>query len=234
MKRTQMLWGCLVVVLMVIGVIPASAQGEIEDYKIDWCVFENGQRELEKAQEASGGRSVPPGTAAELLLNDIPEPGYYDVSETIMTSGVDSVEQLYVIPAAQVQALQANDTMVRVFIEDRGVDCRTGDPYNVERLWDDKMTMVIYRDANYDISFYRTNGDHIHTTAYWMLIGPFTSGQVIDEYETLGGTLKLVYLHDDYFQMEWYAPDGSMALGIPFTYPESCAAGPVGDPRVCR
>ena len=149
-------------------------------------------------------------------------------------TGVDSLTDLLTMTPEELQNLTVGSRTLLIYIEDRGVDCTTGDPPGVVRLWDDKMTMVIYRNPNYDIAFYRVNGRHIHTTPFWMLVGPFEPGQLIDEHETIGGTLRLYYLHDDYFQMNWYGPDGVLALEIPFTYPEPCVDGAPGAPRVCE
>ncbi len=210
----------------------AGAQGDPEpDFTVDWCVIVNGQLALEGALAELPG--VPADRVAAILRQDIPEPGYYDVTIPVLVGGVSSFADLLRMGPDDWRALQFEERTFVIRVEDRGIDCATGDPYGVVRLWDDRVTMVIYRNANYDLAFYRTNGRHIHTTPFWMLVGPFEQGQLIDEHETIGGTLRLYYLHDDYFQMNWIGPDGALALEIPFTYPEPCVEAPPREVRVC-
>ena len=190
-----------------------SPDGEA-DLKIDWCLVRD-----------QGG----------WLGEQFPEPGTYDVEiPTFEGADFSSLpEDLADITLDDVLDLQTGSTTMRVFVEDRGVDCTTGDALGAVRLWDDKMTMVIYRNPNYDMAFYWPNGRILHTTPYWKLLGPFEPGQLIDEHEILAGTLRLFAAEDGAFLANWYGPDGGLALSIPFTYPEPCVDAPPGAPRVC-
>ncbi len=209
------------------GAVGTLAQGDdpVEDFKIDWCVIVNGQAALSENEALA--------VFAPLLAEQFPEPGYYEVTIPVL-EGEINFDDLRELTPEDLQNLPIGERTLIIYIEDRGVDCTTGDPHGVVRLWDDKMTMVIYRNANYDLAFYRVNGRHIHTTPFWMLVGPFEAGQLVDEHETIGGTLRLYYLEADWFQVNWYGPDGTLALQIPFTYPQPCVDGPPGAPRVCQ
>jgi hypothetical protein len=226
--------GWLVVVILV-GLLAAGAtvlaQGDDQepDFTVDWCVIENGQR-VESAPEIPG---LSADEVATLLQENIPEPGDYDVSIPVLSGGFDSFADLFEMSEDELENLEYTDVQLLIRVVDRGVDCRTGDPLGVERLWDDKVTMVIFRDANYDVSFYWPNGRHIHTTPFWMLVGPYEPGQFIDEELTIGGDLRLYYRSANMFEARWYGPDGTLALVIPFTYPEPCDDTEPGYPRIC-
>ncbi len=215
--------------LIALGAGIAQAQGGEEDtYQIDWCVVWNAQR-------AIAGQDVPSELRPIVDELNALQPGEYEYTVPQIGGSI----RLEALLAGDLSGLTVNQRTIRLEIHDRGVNCVTGDAPGVVRLWDDKHTLVIFRDPNYDVSFYFTNGRPIHTTPYWMLIGPFEAGQLIDEHRTIGGTLRLYYLHDNYFQANWYGPDGALALQIPFTYPQPCPPAngddeSPGAPRICR
>ena len=209
--------GVLIACGLLVGAWPAAAQSGpdgVPDLKLDWCLVQN-----------QGG----------WLRQQFPEPGTYDVTiPTFADADFSSLPaDLAAVSIDAVLGLQTGSTSVNVFIEDRGIDCATGDALGAVRLWDDRLTMVIYRNANYDLAFYWPNGRILHTTPYWKLLGPFEPGQEIDSHEILAGTLRLVYAGDGFFRADWYGPDDGLALSIPFTYPEPCVDAPPNAPRVC-
>ena len=156
---------------------PGWPRNGVPDLKLDWCLVQN-----------QGG----------WLHQQFPEPGTYDVTiPTFEDADFSSLpSDLADVSIDTVLDLQTGSTTVSVFIEDRGIDCTTGDALGAVRLWDDRLTMVIYRNANYDLAFYWPNGRILHTTPYWKLLGPFEPGQEIDSHEILAGTLRLVYAGD--------------------------------------
>jgi hypothetical protein len=212
-------WGwALIVPCLLLGAWKAAAQGGSDaeaDLKIDWCLVQN---------------------QAGWLGEQFPAPGVYEV-EVPTFEGADFSslpDDLAAITLDDVLDLQTGSTRMTVLVHDRGVDCLTGDPPDVVRLWDDKLTMVIYRNANYDMAFYWPNGRILHTTPHWKLLGPFEPGQLIDEHEILAGTLRLFAAGEDgTFLANWYGPEGGLALSIRFTYPEPCVDAPRSAPRVC-
>ncbi len=223
----------IVLALLLAGTGPAVwAQGDPEpDFTVDWCVIVNGQQQLDGL--LADLPFIPADQVTALLRADISEPGVYDVTVPVLVGGVSSFADLFNMGPGGFSSLQFEDRTLVIAVRDSGINCATGDPYGVVRLWDDRVTMVIYRNVNYDMAFYFPNGRHVHTTPFWMLVGPFEANQLIDEHETIGGTLRLYYLYDGFFQMNWYGPDGSLALEIPFTYPEPCVDAPPREARVC-
>lgn len=208
------------------------AQGDPEpDFTVDWCVIVNGRAQLDGLLAEMP--FIPADQVTALLRSSIDEPGVYDVTVPILVGGASSLADLLSLGPGGLSSLQFEERTLVIAVVDRGIDCATGDPYGVVRLWDDRVTMVIYRNVNYDVAYYFPNELYIHTTPFWMLVGPFEANQLLDEHETIGGTLRLYYLHDDFFQMNWYGPDGSLALEIPFTYPEPCVDAPPREARVC-
>lgn len=208
---------CLGVLAVFVTGQLALAQGDVDleaDVTLDWCDVQN--------------TGAPFGWSFS-------EPGLYEFEiPTFQGADFSSLpEDLSEISLEDLLDLQTGSETLVVRVEDRGVNCVTGDRPGVERLWDDKVTAVIFRDPNYDVSFYWPNGFHIHTTPYWKMLGTYQPGQMIDEHEILAGTLRLIFLGEGYYRMDWHGPDGGLALSIPFTYPVPCVQTEPGAPRVC-
>ncbi len=217
MRRKWLVVVCLGWVAMLAWGRSALAQGGPEpdpDVTLDWCDVQNGNALFGWDFSAPGTYEVDVPTFEGADFSSLPD----DLNEITLDDLLD---------------LQTGSETLVVRVEDRGVNCATGDGPGVERLWDDKLTAVIFRDANYDVSFYWPNGFHIHTTPYWKMLGNYRPGQMIDEHEILAGTLRLIFLGRGYYRMDWHGPDGGLALSIPFTYPIPCAQTQTGAPRVC-
>jgi hypothetical protein len=164
------------------------------------------------------------------------QPGWYDLTVPEI-EGVENLADLLALTRDELMDRELRQQTIHIHIVDRGVDCVTGDHYGVVRLWDDKFTMVIFRDVNYDVTFFWPDANPIGRTPWMNMVGPFEPGQQLDEHELLSGTLRLYYLHDNVFQANWYDPAGGLVLEIPFTYPDPCPSvaesEDPGVPRIC-